>query len=147
MRLVVVAVDRQGSSFVASDETVADTGRIWTADRRNIQAWLDAVDSEQVFRPAQPPVNGALWYLSELPPGKGMQPAAQASAGMDQRGFHVTKSTDFIYILSGRAILDLDSASVEVSTGDAIVLQAANHAWRNPADEPVRFLDLLMSEE
>jgi quercetin dioxygenase-like cupin family protein len=66
---------------------------------------------------------------------------------MDHRGFHVTRTTDLIYILSGRVLLDLDASTVELGTGDAVVLQAANHAWRNPTDERVRFLDVLMSEE
>jgi mannose-6-phosphate isomerase-like protein (cupin superfamily) len=147
MRRVVVAVDGDGKSFVASDEVIADAGRIWTADRRNLKDWLDAVDPDHVYRPAQPLMNGAFWYLSELPAGKGMRPAADASPGIDERGFHVTKTTDLVYILSGRALLDLDRSTVELGAGDAVVLQAATHAWRNPTSEPVRFLDVLMSEE
>jgi mannose-6-phosphate isomerase-like protein (cupin superfamily) len=147
MRRVVVAVDGDGRSFVSSDEIVPDSGRIWTAERGNLAGWLEAVGPDQIYRPAQPPVNGAFWYLSELPPRKGMQPATDAPPGMDQRGFHVTKTTDLIYILSGQVLLDLDHSTVELTAGDAVVLQAANHAWRNPSDEPVRFLDVLMSEE
>jgi mannose-6-phosphate isomerase-like protein (cupin superfamily) len=146
MRRVVVAVDAHGESFVASDESVADTGLIWTADRRNLASWLAALDLDQVYRPAQPPVNGALWFLSELPPGKGMH-ETPAVPGMDHRGFHVTKTTDLIYILSGRAQLCLDRSTVELAVGDAVVLQAASHAWRNPTAEPVRFLDVMISEE
>jgi hypothetical protein len=31
------------------------------------------------------------------------------------------------------------------AAGDLVVLQAANHAWRNPGEAPVRFLDVLVS--
>lgn len=145
MRRVVVAVDESGKSFVAADENIPDTGRIWSADPADIKGWLDAIDPARVYGPAQPPAGGALWYLSELPPGKGMDPVPESGRGMDSRGFHVTKTTDFIYILAGTVLLDLDHDSVELSAGDAVVLQAANHAWRNPTTEPARFLDLLMS--
>lgn len=148
MRRVVVAVDESGKSFVASDQQIPDTGQLWSADPAQIRRWLDEIDPGQVYAPAQPPVGGALWYLSELPPGKGMNPPTDgngADAGMDSRGFHVTKTTDFIYLLAGTLLLDLDRETVELSAGDAVVLQAANHAWRNPTTEPARFLDLLMS--
>lgn len=145
MRRVVVAVDESGASFVASDEEIPDTGRLWAADPAAVRGWVDAIDPARVYAPAQPPSGGALWYLSELPPGKGMNTAQPAGNGMDSRGFHVTKTTDFIYILAGTAVLDLDRDSVELGAGDAVVLQAANHAWRNPTADPVRFLDLLMA--
>jgi Uncharacterized conserved protein, contains double-stranded beta-helix domain len=144
VRRVVVAVDGSGKSYVFSDEKIPETGLLFRADPERIRAWLDAIDPADVYRPAQPPEGGALWYLSELPPGKGMT-ATSAADGMDERGFHVTKTTDFIYILSGRVLLDLDRDTVELAAGDAVVLQAANHAWRNPTTEPARFLDLLMS--
>lgn len=144
MRRVVVAVDDSGKSYVGADDELPDSGELFRADPERIRTWLDAIDPAHVYSPAQPPAGGALWFLSELPPGKGMTPIA-ASDGMDDRGFHVTKTTDFIYILAGTVLLDLDHDTVELSVGDAVVLQAANHAWRNPTADPARFLDLLMS--
>jgi mannose-6-phosphate isomerase-like protein (cupin superfamily) len=108
---------------------------------------LDAIDPGRIFRPAQPPAGGASWWLSELPAGKGTEPLADPPAGMDARGFHVTKTVDFVFILSGSVALDLDRESVKLGAGDAVVLQAANHSWRNPGDIPVRFLDVLISRE
>lgn len=145
MRRVVTAVDGSGKSFVAVDEQIPDTGRLFSFDPAAIQGWVDAIDPARVYQPAQPPAGGALWYLSEIPPGKGMEPDPDRGPGMDARGFHVTRTTDFVYILAGTVLLDLDHGTVELSAGDAVVLQAANHAWRNPTTEPARFLDLLMS--
>jgi mannose-6-phosphate isomerase-like protein (cupin superfamily) len=144
---VVAAVDVDGKSYVASDEAIADTGLLWTANPKDNQVWVDKIDVEHIFRPAQPPSGGAGWYLSELPAGKGMQRDEALSNGMGARGFHVTKTVDFVYILRGTVVLDLDRDSIELSSGDAVVLQAANHAWRNPTNEPARFLDVLMSRE
>ncbi|MCV7231860.1 cupin domain-containing protein [Mycobacterium branderi] len=142
---MVVAVDADGKSFVASDETIPDTGCLWIDDPKTNQAWLDTIDAQRIFRPAQPPVGGAAWYLSELPARKGMQSDDNAAPGMDSRGFHVTKTVDFVFILRGTVLLDLDRDTVELNGGDAVVLQGANHAWRNPTDGPARLLDVLMS--
>jgi len=144
VRRVVAAVDVNCESFVASDEAIPDTGLVWTADPTEIRGWIGAIDPERVFRPAQPPLGGASWYISELPAGKGMQNNADHPPEMDVRGFHVTKTVDFIYVLSGTVVLDLDRESIELNGGDAVVLQAARHAWRNPTHEPARFLDVLM---
>jgi mannose-6-phosphate isomerase-like protein (cupin superfamily) len=144
LRRVVAAVGVNGKSYVASDEAIPDTGLVWTSDPKDNQACFDAIDSERIFRPAQPPPGGASWYLSELPAGKGMQREDDHPPGMDALGFHVTKTVDFIYVLSGTVILDLDRDTVELRAGDTVVLQAVNHAWRNPTDEPARLLDLMM---
>jgi mannose-6-phosphate isomerase-like protein (cupin superfamily) len=147
VRRVVVASDENGQSFVAADEEIAGSGRLWDLDPAQAKQWLGAVDPGQVYRPAQPPAGGATWWLSQLPPGKGTVPLADPPPGMDAREFHVTKTTDFVFVLSGSATLDLDRGHVVVGPGDAVVLQAASHAWRNPGDVPVRFLDVMISGE
>lgn len=147
MRRVVVAVDEDGLSIVASDEEIPDTGRIWSHDPKSTLQILEAIDPAAVYRPAQPPPSGVSWYLSEMPPGKGMESVVDPPPGMDAHGFHVTKTVDFIFMLSGSVLLDLDRVTVELGPGDAVVLQAGSHAWRNPTSEPARFLDVLVSGE
>jgi mannose-6-phosphate isomerase-like protein (cupin superfamily) len=142
---VVVAVDPDGKSFLASDEAIPDAGRIWAVDPETAKAWVAAIDPDRVYQPVQPPSRGAFWYLIELPPGKNMQPETALPTGMDERGFHVTTTTDLVFILSGRVLLDLDRCTVDLGAGDAVVLQAAHHAWRNPWPEPVQFLDVLIA--
>jgi mannose-6-phosphate isomerase-like protein (cupin superfamily) len=145
VRRVVVAGGEDGRSRIASDEQVPDIGLVWTASPANLRAVMETVDPGRVYSPAEPPPGGALWFLSEIPPGKGMAPLTDSPPGMDVRGFHVTRTVDLVYILSGTLLLDVDEHSVKLGTGDAVVLQGANHAWRNPTDEPARFLDVLMS--
>ncbi len=63
----------------------------------------------------------------------------------DAPGMHRTDSIDFLYIISGRCILDLDNGrSVELGPQDTIVQNGTRHAWRNPFDEPCRLLAVLL---
>ena len=64
---------------------------------------------------------------------------------MDDRGFHVTRSIDYIYVLDGEVILDLEEDRVVLKPGDLVVQQATKHAWRNSTDKPARFIDVLTS--
>jgi mannose-6-phosphate isomerase-like protein (cupin superfamily) len=147
MRRVVVSTNQEGRSCVASDEEIADTGLFWTVDPMRAQTLIDAVGPERVYAPAQPPAGGARCVLGEFPPGKGMQLLPEPLPGMDERGFHVTRTIDVVYMLAGSATLDLDDDSVELSAGDVAVLQAPNHAWRNPRDKVARFIDIMISTD
>jgi hypothetical protein len=146
MRRVVTAVNEKGESYVASDDTIADSGFIWRADPQDYQDWIEAIDPDKSFTMVQPPPRGVVWVLVEYPPGAGMEPT-EHPAGMDERGFHWTRTIDFCYVIDGGVVLDLDLESVELHSGDVVVLQAPHHAWRNPTDRPVRFIDVLVSGE
>ena len=147
MRRVITSVNPAGQSFVQSDEEIEARSILWTADPKDFRRILDAIDPATVLRYVQPPPGGMIWILVEYQPGAGMQPAAQPDhlSEMDERGFHVTRTIDFIYVLEGGIILDLDLQSVQLSTGDVVLLQAGHHAWRNPTDHVVRFIDVLVS--
>jgi mannose-6-phosphate isomerase-like protein (cupin superfamily) len=146
VRRVIINVDTNGCSFVQSDEQIRDTGVIWTANPKDFQNIIDAIDPDSVLKMVQPPPGGAIWVLVEYPPGAGMQPRSRPDRpGMDERGFHVTRTVDFVYVLDGGLVLDVDRETVELRTGDVVILQAANHAWRNPTGRKVRFIDVVVS--
>ncbi|TGQ63471.1 MAG: cupin domain-containing protein [Mesorhizobium sp.] len=57
---------------------------------------------------------------------------------MDNPGMHQTPTVDYVTIVKGRVVLELDDGkSVELKQGDTVVQQGARHAWRNPFSEPV----------
>jgi hypothetical protein len=63
--------------------------------------------------------------------GPGAKPAGLNSnnhAQDNERGFHVTKTIDSVYVLDDGLVLDLDRGSADLIAGDLVVLQAANHA-------------------
>jgi len=54
-------------------------------------------------------------------------------------GTHTTPTIDYVFVLSGRVVLELDNhPNVELVVGDVVVQNATRHAWRNPYDEPAR---------
>ncbi|WP_298500291.1 cupin domain-containing protein [uncultured Maritimibacter sp.] len=56
----------------------------------------------------------------------------------DNPGMHRTPTVDYVAVLSGRVVLELDDgATVALGPGDTVVQQGTRHAWRNPFDEPV----------
>jgi mannose-6-phosphate isomerase-like protein (cupin superfamily) len=119
---------------------------IWTADPKDTQAWIDAIDPDSVLNMVQPPPRGVIWVLAEFPPGAGMSPGDHPNLeGMDEHGFHVTRTVDFVYEIDGGMVLDLDQESVELASGDVVVQQVTHHSWRNPTDRPVRIIDVVVS--
>lgn len=58
--------------------------------------------------------------------------------GLDANGFHDTGTLDFLVLLEGRLVLELDDGSVDLSPGDVVVQRSTNHAWRNPGEGPAK---------
>ena len=66
----------------------------------------------------------------------------------DAPGMHTTDTVDFEYVISGRAVLELDDgATMEIGPGDTVVQNGTRHAWRNPFDEPCRMVVFLVGAE
>lgn len=52
-------------------------------------------------------------------------------------GMHFTPTVDYIIVLKGEVILELDEGvMVPLKVGDTVVQNATRHAWRNPGSEP-----------
>ncbi|HEX4611114.1 MAG TPA: cupin domain-containing protein [Pseudonocardia sp.] len=54
----------------------------------------------------------------------------------DRPGMHVTDTIDYIYVVSGQLILELDDGEVPLCPGDCVVQRGTTHAWRNRSTEP-----------
>lgn len=59
----------------------------------------------------------------------------------DNPGMHRSDSIDFIYVLDGEIILELDEGrEVTLRTGDTAVQNGTRHAWRNRSGKDCRLL-------
>jgi mannose-6-phosphate isomerase-like protein (cupin superfamily) len=150
MRRVVTGVDPAGRSFVASDEELAGSGiamNVWTASDANLPSWIHRIE-EMGTAANQPPAGGSRFVLVKLPPWPDFIAAHRARPipGMDEKGFHTTRTIDYVYVLDGPLVLELDVGSVELGAGDFVVQLATRHAWRNPGPTPVRFLAVLTTQ-
>ena len=54
----------------------------------------------------------------------------------ERPGMHISDTIDFVHVLSGEMILELERGEVLVKAGDLIVMRGGWHNWRNESDEP-----------
>ena len=60
-------------------------------------------------------------------------------------GMHRSATTDMLYVISGRCVLELDDGSkTEIGTGDVVVQSGTMHRWHNPFNEPCRMLGAIV---
>jgi len=143
MRCIVTGVNGAGRSYVVSNQLVPDTGytRLWEVDPRLVGGWIAKVDPKTAAKSIEPPPGSSRWVLASIPP-ESENRGAQIE-GLDEHGFHTTRTVDYDLILDGPLILLLDQDSVELQSGDLVIQQATRHAWRNPGKRPARLLAVL----
>lgn len=60
-------------------------------------------------------------------------------------GMHRTPTVDYVIVIDGEVVLDLDNGeSTRLTTGDVVVQNATRHAWRNLAIKPAQLLAVLV---
>jgi quercetin dioxygenase-like cupin family protein len=138
MRRVVAGTNAKGRSYVVSDDDV--DGVLWEIDPATSDgAQIDAASCAVALEPA----SGCTRFVTiALPPlSDANQP--EMPPGMDENGFHTTRTVDQIYVVDGTITLALDEESVKIHGGESVVLQAAHHAWHNTSDRPVRLVAVM----
>ena len=101
------------------------------------------------------PAGGSVFWLITFPPDSVMMSPnwkpelagpehGKAAPGIAERfemenpGMHQTPTVDYVTVIKGTMVLELDDGkTVELHPGDTVVQQGARHAWRNPSDQPV----------
>lgn len=124
-----------------------------------------AVPGSGMPDPAGPyfPVPGGVRWLvftvpgERLPPPDGtdlaaagaateaMLPGLRATMEPDNPGMHRSDTVDFIYVLDGEIVLELDDGrETTLRAGDTLVQNGTRHAWRNRSGRPCRMLVLML---
>lgn len=58
---------------------------------------------------------------------------------------HRSATTDTLYVVSGRCLLELaDGSRTELTAGDVVVQSETMHRWKNPWQEPCRVIGALV---
>jgi quercetin dioxygenase-like cupin family protein len=61
---------------------------------------------------------------------------------------HRTDTVDFLYVVSGEVVLELDDGAERLlRAGDCIIQNGTRHAWRNRSDEECVILVVLIGAE
>lgn len=172
MRRVVTGHDQNGRSIVVSDGPSPRSTEIkGIPGMATALAWstdlgaMNTVDSTHDVTNFVPAAGGSRLILLTLPPDAvygspdfdpelAAREQAEASPGLAERfepdnpGMHTTPTVDYAFVISGRAVLELDDgATVELNPGDVVIQTGTRHAWRNPYEEPVQFAFVLLGDE
>lgn len=167
-RRVVTGHRGDGKSVVASDTEVEGVQvpglpgvyltTLWGADAA--YTYPDA--GNEAAHPAWfPPIGGARFIEFVLapdstPPDTSLDEAEINAAAEklfpgllghfdpEDPGMHRSASTDMLYVISGRCVLELDDGSAtKLKAGDVVVQSGTMHRWKNPYDEPCRIIGAL----
>ena len=127
-RRVVTGLDDFGKSCAIIDGTVPDHGSparlIWRtaavpADNSgNHDAAVERYSMDMLHD------GGSNFMITEMPVGI-------------RHFMHVTDTIDYMFILSGRGVLELETGDVEVGPGDCVVDRGVMHSWRVDGPDPL----------
>jgi mannose-6-phosphate isomerase-like protein (cupin superfamily) len=136
---VVTGVNEEGKSYVMSSDEIEE-GIVWAFKPEQVRHWIAAIDpNDAAVQFELGMVAGdATWSQAKIEPGT----AVKGLPGVDEQGFHTTRTVDFVYVLEGQLTMFLDEGSVELRKGDFVVQQATRHAWENKSDKPTSILVL-----
>ena len=127
-RRVVTGIDASGKSCVISDARLdeiaacgGDPTIIWKTDDYPVSNAGHAEGAQPFGTDSFNCSSFFLMFTQE--PGK---PSA----------WHATDTVDYVIVLSGRVMLELEAGGVELGPGDLIVDRGVTHSWRAIGDEP-----------
>ncbi|MCY4668926.1 MAG: cupin domain-containing protein, partial [Rhodococcus sp.] len=86
--------------------------------------------------PLEPPVDGSVFRIIELPADPDAIPYV-----------HRTASLDYALVLDGEIYAVLDDDERLMRTGDVLIQRGTNHAWANRSEKPCRMLFVLIDAE
>jgi mannose-6-phosphate isomerase-like protein (cupin superfamily) len=144
VRRVVTGHSPAGRSSVASDGPAPTTwcSELWATDHGDL---LGTSGEHHLTGDLEPPPGGTRWRLVELAPARERSPGAPGAAQVGNDGWHRTDTLDYVVVLDGELVLELEEERVLLQPGDVVVQRATNHAWRNEGDRPVRLLAVMLS--
>jgi mannose-6-phosphate isomerase-like protein (cupin superfamily) len=145
MKRVVAGVNEAGRSYVVSSEELDDSDPItvWDYEPSQVLELIKAIDPAIAADWIGPQISGgARWIFAPLKP-QAEQGEHRVMEGIDEEGFHTTRTVDFDIILEGDLTMVLDDERVHLHKGDFVILQGTRHAWKNESDKTAILLALL----
>ncbi|MGE3771353.1 MAG: cupin domain-containing protein [Gammaproteobacteria bacterium] len=131
-RRVVTGLDEHGKSCVISDATL---DQLPTYDGPPVVIWR--TDTYPVDNRGN--ADGAARFGIETFDSSSFFVLFTAEPGKPS-AWHATNSIDYVVVLSGRVMLELETGGVELGAGDLIVDRGVTHSWRAIGDETATLL-------
>jgi hypothetical protein len=146
MKRVVTGVNEQGRSYVVSIEELnpSQPHAVWDYEPSQVRDWINAIDPGTAADWIGPQVSGgARWMFAPMQPYAEHRPMP----GIDEHGFHTTRTIDFDFVFEGELTMVLDEDRVHLEKGDFVIQQATRHAWKNESDKTAILLALIHRPE
>lgn len=165
VRTVVTGHNSEGKAVFAADQAVAATSVAFMPGYGFHMLWSSAATptfpdaGQEMPSPSYfPPPTGTRFQVFTIPakrtppaPGTDMaQALADAKRTLpglletmepDNPGMHRSQTLDYVYVLEGEIVLELDDGQEKtLRAGDTVVQNGTRHAWRNRSGQPVRLL-------
>ncbi|MFF4357682.1 cupin domain-containing protein [Streptomyces sp. NPDC001604] len=62
----------------------------------------------------------------------------------DRPGMHISDSVDYVHVLSGEVVMELERGEITVRAGDVIIMRGGWHNWRNETDQPCTVASVML---
>ena len=131
-RRVVTGLDAKGKSCIVIDGPVPRLSRSSDIIWRTASVPADnsgSADMAAAYRMDMLHDGGSNFMFVTFPPGMGAY-------------MHATDTLDYLVVLSGQIVLQLEAEEVVLSPGDFIVDRGVIHAWRNDTAEPATMVSI-----
>ncbi len=157
----VVMIDGPPSRIFGSD--LRGMAEIWNTDNApvNTQDGTDRADIDVVLSPV---VNGSKFRFFTVAPEDPSISDEEREARVSERfaamgaanervdtsrhaAMHLTKTVDYIILLSGEVTLLLDEDERDLKPFDVVVQRGTNHAWINKGKEPAVLIAVLIDAD
>jgi len=131
-RRVVTGLNAEGKSCIVIDDEIAQHGSAAVAWRSALPAdnagLADAAVpySADIFHDG-----GSTFMLVEMEPGIG-------------RYFHATDTIDYLVVLQGEVVIELESGEAKMGPGTFIVDRGVLHSWRNDGPDKVVMASIIL---
>lgn len=132
-RRIVTGLNDEGKSCVVSDKTLNQIPAcqgvpavIWKTDDYPVSN----LGNEEAAAPFGTETFSSSTFFLLFSPSGADAPSA----------WHTTDTIDYVIVLSGKVLLELETGSVELKTGDLIIDRGVKHSWRDIGDEPATLL-------
>jgi mannose-6-phosphate isomerase-like protein (cupin superfamily) len=147
MKRIVTGVNSHDRSCVVSAEDIPEDHlgqvyEVWNYRPDDVAGLIAGVADRVAAAALEPPDGGVKWVYAVIPPLSEPVEAPQIP-GVDEDGFHTTRTVDFDFVVEGELTMLLDADTVRLEAGDFVIQQAARHAWRNESAAPAVLLALL----
>jgi mannose-6-phosphate isomerase-like protein (cupin superfamily) len=157
----VVVIDGPPARIFGTD--VRGLAEIWNTDSGPVNT-QDATDRADIDVVLSPVVNGSKFRFFAVAPEDPTISDEEREARVAERfaamgaahervdtsrhaAMHLTKSVDYIILLSGEVTLLLDEDERDLKPFDVVVQRGTNHAWINKGKEPALLIAVLIDAD